>query len=98
MPTSSFIRLWFPDILGNLKGFAINAADLRDAIEEGVGFDGSAIESYARSDESDMRAFPDPNTFHPAPLAPPAERRGPDVLRHPASRRRQLRPAIPGLC
>ena len=65
-----FVRLWFPDILGNLKGFAINAADLRDAIEEGVGFDGSAIESYARSDESDMRAFPDPNTFTLLPWRP----------------------------
>ena len=65
-----FVRLWFPDILGNLKGFAINAADLRDAIEEGVGFDGSAIESYARSDESDMRAFPDPNTFALLPWRP----------------------------
>ena len=65
-----FVRLWFPDILGNLKGFAINAADLRDAMEEGVGFDGSAIESYARSDESDMRAFPDPNTFALLPWRP----------------------------
>ena len=65
-----FVRLWFPDILGNLKGFAINAADLSDAIEEGVGFDGSAIESYARSDESDMRAFPDPNTFALLPWRP----------------------------
>ena len=65
-----FVRLWFPDILGNLKGFAINAAELRDATEEGVGFDGSAIESYARSDESDMRAFPDPNTFALLPWRP----------------------------
>ena len=65
-----FIRLWFPDILGNLKGFAINAADLRDAIEEGVGFDGSAIEGFARNDESDMRAFPDPNTFAALPWRP----------------------------
>ena len=38
-----FIRLWFTDILGNLKGFAINVDDLEDAIERGVGFDGSAI-------------------------------------------------------
>ena len=65
-----FIRLWFPDILGNLKGFAINAADLRDAIEEGVGFDGSAIEGFARYEESDMRAFPDPNTFAVLPWRP----------------------------
>ena len=65
-----FVRLWFPDILGSLKGFAINVADLRDAIEEGVGFDGSAIEGFARSNESDMRAFPDPNTFAVLPWRP----------------------------
>ena len=58
-----FVRLWFTDILGNLKGFAINVDDLDDAIERGVGFDGSAIEGFARIDESDMRAFPDPTTF-----------------------------------
>ena len=65
-----FVRLWFPDILGNLKGFAINSSDLRDAIEEGVGFDGSAIEGFARFEESDMRAFPDPNTFTVLPWRP----------------------------
>ena len=58
-----FIRLWFTDILGMLKGFALNVDDLEDAIELGVGFDGSAIEGYARIDESDMRALPDPTTF-----------------------------------
>ena len=65
-----FIRLWFPDILGNLKGFAINVDDLNDAIQQGVGFDGSAIEGFARIDESDMRAFPDPNTFTLLPWRP----------------------------
>ena len=65
-----FVRLWFPDILGNLKGFAINSSDLRDAIEEGVGFDGSAIEGFTRYEESDMRAFPDPNTFAVLPWRP----------------------------
>ena len=65
-----FIRLWFTDILGNLKGFALNVDDLEDAIERGVGFDGSAIEGYARSDESDMRAFPDPSTFSLLPWRP----------------------------
>jgi glutamine synthetase len=65
-----FIRLWFTDILGNLKGFALNVDDLEDAIERGVGFDGSAIEGYARSDESDMRAFPDPSTFALLPWRP----------------------------
>ena len=65
-----FVRLWFTDILGNLKGFALNVDDLEDAIEWGVGFDGSAIEGYARSDESDMRAFPDPSTFALLPWRP----------------------------
>ena len=65
-----FVRLWFPDILGNLKGFAINVTDLQDAIDEGVGFDGSAIDGFARIDESDMRAFPDPATFAVLPWRP----------------------------
>ena len=65
-----FIRLWFSDILGNLKGFAIDVDDLQDAIEQGVGFDGSAIEGFARIDESDMRAFPDPTTFSLLPWRP----------------------------
>ena len=65
-----FVRLWFPDILGNLKGFAINVTDLEDAIDNGVGFDGSAIEGFARTNESDMRAFPDPATFTLLPWRP----------------------------
>jgi glutamine synthetase len=65
-----FVRLWFTDILGNLKGFAINVDDLEDAIEQGVGFDGSVIEGFARIDESDMRAFPDPTTFTLLPWRP----------------------------
>ena len=65
-----FIRLWFSDILGNLKGFAIKADDLADAMEHGVGFDGSAIEGFARSYENDMRAFPDPGTFSILPWRP----------------------------
>ena len=65
-----FVRLWFPDILGHLKGFAINVDDLDDAINEGVGFDGSAIEGFARFEENDMRAFPDPTTFTVLPWRP----------------------------
>lgn len=65
-----FVRLWFTDILGSLKGFAINVDDLEDAIERGVGFDGSAIDGFARIDESDMRAFPDPTTFAILPWRP----------------------------
>jgi glutamine synthetase len=58
-----FIRLWFTDILGNLKNFAITSQELETALERGMGFDGSSIEGYARIDESDMVAMPDPETF-----------------------------------
>jgi len=58
-----FIRLWFTDILGLLKSFAITVEELEGALEEGMGFDGSAIEGFARIDESDMVALPDPDTF-----------------------------------
>lgn len=58
-----FIRLWFSDILGNLKGFAITVEELEEALEQGVAFDGSAIEGFARIQESDMVAVPDPTTF-----------------------------------
>ncbi|MBM3941510.1 MAG: glutamine synthetase [SAR202 cluster bacterium] len=65
-----FVRLWFTDILGNLKGFAISVEDLEDAIYRGVGFDGASIEGFARRLESDMRAFPDPSTFALLPWRP----------------------------
>ena len=65
-----FIRLWFSDILGNLKGFAITVEELEDALEQGVGFDGSAIEGFARIQESDMVAMPDPTTFRILPWRP----------------------------
>ena len=58
-----FIRLWFCDILGALKGFAITVEELEDALEQGVAFDGSSIEGFVRIDESDMVARPDPTTF-----------------------------------
>ena len=58
-----FIRLWFTDILGTLKNFAITSQELETALERGMGFDGSSIEGYARIDESDMVAMPDPTTF-----------------------------------
>ena len=65
-----FVRLWFTDILGNLKGFAITVDDLADALELGVGFDGAAIEGYTGDEESDLRAFPDPTTFALLPWRP----------------------------
>lgn len=58
-----FIRLWFTDVLGFLKGFAITVDELEGALEEGMGFDGSSIEGFARIEESDMIAKPDPDTF-----------------------------------
>jgi len=58
-----FIRLWFTDVLGFLKSFAIMPEELEEALHEGIGFDGSAIEGYARVHESDMIAMPDPGTF-----------------------------------
>jgi glutamine synthetase len=65
-----FIRLWFTDILGFLKSFAITFEELEAALEEGVGFDGSSIEGFARIDESDMLALPDPDTFQLLPWRP----------------------------
>ncbi len=58
-----FIRLWFTDVLGMLKSVAIAPAELESAFEEGIGFDGSAIQGFARVFESDMLAKPDPETF-----------------------------------
>ena len=65
-----FIRLWFADILGFLKSFAITFEELEAALEDGVGFDGSSIEGFARIDESDMLALPDPDTFQLLPWRP----------------------------
>ncbi|MBM3149053.1 MAG: glutamine synthetase, partial [Chloroflexi bacterium] len=58
-----FIRFWFTDILGFLKSFSITADHLEGALENGMGFDGSSIQGFARIDESDMIAIPDPTTF-----------------------------------
>jgi glutamine synthetase len=58
-----FIRLWFTDILGFPKSVAVTIAQLEDTLENGVSFDGSSIQGFARREESDMRAKPDPETF-----------------------------------
>lgn len=58
-----FIRLWFTDILGFLKSFAITINELEASLDEGSGFDGSSIEGFVRIDESDMMAMPDASTF-----------------------------------
>ncbi|MCC6381248.1 MAG: glutamine synthetase [Dehalococcoidia bacterium] len=65
-----FIRLWFTDIVGALKSFAITVEQLEKALVTGIGFDGSSIEGFARIDESDMLARPDPATFQLIPWRP----------------------------
>ncbi len=62
-----FVRLWFTDVLGTLKSVAIAPAELESAFSEGIGFDGSAIEGFARVYEADMLAKPDPSTFQVLP-------------------------------
>lgn len=80
-----FIRLWFTDVLGRLKSFAISPEDLEVAFEEGIGFDGSAIEGFTTPDEADHAGFPRSLDLPDPALAPYARRRGPHLLRcvHP---------------
>ena len=97
-----FVRMWFTDVLGFLKSVAVAPAELEGAFAEGMGFDGSAIEGFARVYESDMVAHPDPSTFQVLPWRDqsPATARmfcdismpdGSPVLRRPALRA-QARP------
>ena len=65
-----FIRLWFTDVLGQLKSFSINASELDGALEAGMGFDGSSITGFNAIEESDMVAMPDPATFAVLPWRP----------------------------
>ncbi len=65
-----FIRMWFTDILGILKSFAITVEELEGALKQGMGFDGSSIQGFARIDESDMVAIPDPDTWQLLPWRP----------------------------
>jgi len=65
-----FIRFWFSDITGQMKGFTICKEELEHALDEGMGFDGSSIKGFARIDESDMIAMPDPDTFTLLPYRP----------------------------
>ena len=73
-----FVRLWFTDVLGTLKSVAVAPAELDGAFDEGIGFDGSAIEGFARASESDMIARPDPATFQ---ILPESDGRAPDSAR-----------------
>ena len=86
-----FIRFWFTDILGQLKSFSINAAELDDAFEGGMGFDGSSITGFNAIEESDMIAMPDAATFAVLPVAPGGAGRRADVLRRPHARAHALR-------
>ena len=61
------VRLWFTDVLGNLKSFAISPAELENALEDGMTFDGSSIDGFSRIQESDVLAVPDPDTFELLP-------------------------------
>ena len=65
-----FIRLWFTDILGQVKSFSITDSELDGALENGMGFDGSSITGYQSIEESDMLAMPDMNTFQILPWRP----------------------------
>ncbi len=65
-----FIRLWFADITGQMKGFTITREELAGALDNGMGFDGSSIKGFARIDESDMVAMPDISTFTILPYRP----------------------------
>jgi glutamine synthetase len=68
-----FVRLWFTDVLGQLKSFSVNASELEDAFEGGMGFDGSSITGFNPIEESDMIAVPDPSTFELIPWRPEEE-------------------------
>ena len=84
-----FIRLWFTDILGQLKSFSVNASELDDAFEGGVGFDGSSITGFNAIEESDMIAMPDVSTFKALPWRPAEQGVARRVGPHPAERPRR---------
>jgi glutamine synthetase len=65
------VRMWFTDILGNLKSFAISPVELENALEDGMTFDGSSIDGFSRIQEADVLAIPDPNTFELLPWGDP---------------------------
>ena len=69
-----FVQFWFTDVLGVLKSFTITPSELEDGLTEGMGFDGSSIEGFARIEESDLVAKPDPTTFQILPTEPQGQR------------------------
>jgi glutamine synthetase len=93
-----FVRLWFTDVLGLLKSFAIPVSELEQALQEGVGIDGSSLEGTARRRERDAIAYPDPATFQVLPWRPDSlvarmfcDVRLPDGAPHPGDSRHVLR-------
>jgi glutamine synthetase len=68
--TVQFVLLWFTDLEGHLKSFAITPSELEDALDDGMGFDGSSITGFNAIEESDMVAIPDPGTFQLMPARP----------------------------
>ena len=67
-----FVRLWFTDVLGTMKSFAVSPSEIENAFADGMGFDGSCIAGFSPAEESDMLAFPDPETFQVLPWRPSA--------------------------
>lgn len=65
-----FVRFWFTDVLGTMKSFAVIPSELENAFTDGMGFDGSCVEGFCRTQESDMLAFPDASTFQVLPWRP----------------------------
>ncbi|MBQ3300798.1 MAG: glutamine synthetase [Eggerthellaceae bacterium] len=65
-----FVRLWFTDVLGTMKSFAVSPSEIEGAFEHGMGFDGSCVAGFSPTEESDMLAYPDPNTFQVLPWRP----------------------------
>ena len=62
-----FVLLWFTDIEGHLKSFAVTPSEIEAALDDGMGFDGSSITGFNAIEESDMVAIPDPETFQLMP-------------------------------
>jgi glutamine synthetase len=62
-----FVLLWFTDIEGHLKSFAVTPSEIEVALDDGMGFDGSSITGFNAIEESDMVAIPDPETFQLMP-------------------------------
>ena len=65
-----FVRLWFTDVLGTMKSFAVSPSEIEGAFQDGMGFDGSCVAGFSPTEESDMLAYPDPSTFQVLPWRP----------------------------